>query len=71
MGPKGQAHGTEVPGCIPEIAGEGKVNSRNEVNIAVQVLYLRMKCLKNARCILLLLRMRICYMRCDTVAVHR
>jgi hypothetical protein len=22
MGPKGQAHGTKVAGCIPEIAGE-------------------------------------------------
>lgn len=38
MGPKGQAHGTKVAGCIPEIAGEGKVNSRNKINIAVQIL---------------------------------
>jgi hypothetical protein len=37
VGPKGQAHGTKVAGCIPEIAGEGKINSRTEVNIAVQV----------------------------------
>jgi len=38
MGPKGQAHGTKVAGCIPEIAGEGKVNSRNKINIVVQIL---------------------------------
>jgi len=38
MGPKGQAHGTKVAGCILEIAGEGKVNIRNKINIVVQVL---------------------------------
>jgi hypothetical protein len=38
MGPKGQAHRTKVAGCIPEIVGEGKVNGRNKINIAVQIL---------------------------------
>jgi hypothetical protein len=36
MGPKGQAHGSKVAGCIPEIAGEAVSLLDQTDNIQVQ-----------------------------------
>jgi hypothetical protein len=69
MGPKGQAHGTKVAGCILKIACEGKVNNRQNkyCNTDFQ---LRMKYFKSSQRVLLLPKARIGYTCGDMLAIR-